>query len=185
MAYSQLQIQQAALREATMVGNDPHASPVIDASVVLEDLFYEALRQAVVIGASNQNEAGSLKRVYPLLIVDGVADLPDTVVTECLDSSSVFATDDVTQLSSYQSRFNDYLRPGHDLLNYYAVQGNQFYFREAGDDAGVFDGTINLVAIGTPDIPAAIADPITISTETAERTIKILAQMLRGAAANA
>lgn len=165
-----------------MTGTDAHVSAVIDNAVVLEDHFYSALKMAVIEGSQIESEAGGLKRDYTITVTDGVGTLPDTVLDECLDQSSIYSTtdDDIGELSSYQSRYGDYLRPNHDQLNYYAVQGTDFLFREAGADPGEYDGDIHLVAIGVPDV-SSFTGAITISTTTAERTINILANLLKGA----
>lgn len=182
MAYSQKQIQDAALREATMVGGDANASPVIDNAVALEDLFYLALRAAVLEGAAIETENGGLQRDYSIVIASGTGPLPDTVLDECLDTSSVYSTTDadITTLTSYQSRHLDYLRPVHVQLGYYTVLGGNLLFREPGGATGSYGGTIHLVTVGTPDIPAVATNPIEIATETAERCIAILARMVGG-----
>lgn len=182
MAYSQHQIIDRALRIATMTGGDPNLSSVIDNTVVLEDHFYTALRNAIIAGANVPTEVNGLKRDHTIAVTNGVGTLPDSVVDECLDSSSIYSSTDsnVQQFSSFQPRYADYLRPVHGQLAYYAVQGQSFLYRGPNEEAGVFDGDIHLVAVSTPAIPATITDAITISTATAERTIQLLASILRG-----
>ena len=165
-----------------MVGGDANASPVIDNTVVIEDLFYLALREAVIEGSQHEAEAGTLKRDYILTVASGTATLPDTVIDECLDSSSIYSTTDSTigDLSSFQPQYGDFIRPVHAMLAYYTALGGNFLFRAAGGAVGAYSGTIHLVAIGTPDIPGSITANITIATETAERCIAILARMIKG-----
>ena len=181
MAYSQHQIIDRALRIATMTGGDPNLSSVIDNTVVLEDHFYTALRNAIIAGANVPTEVNGLKRDHTISVSNGVGTLPDSVIEECLDTSSIYADDtNVQQFSSYQPRYSDYLRSGHSQMGYYSTQGANFLYRGPNEEAGVFDGDIHLVAVSTPSIPSTITDPITISTEVAERTIQILASILRG-----
>lgn len=165
-----------------MTGGDANTSAVIDSGVVLEDHFYTALRQSIVEGSAIPSEVNSLKRDHTITLTDGVGTMPDAVLDECLNTSSIYSStdSDVQEFSSYQPRYSDYLRPVQTQLGYYAVQGSSFLYREPSGDAGAFDGDINLVAVSTPAIPATITDPITISTEAAERTIQILAGILRG-----
>lgn len=165
-----------------MTGGDANASPVIDNSVVLEDLFYLALRESVIEGSQDDAEAAGLKRDYTLALTLGTATRPDTMIDECMDDSSIYSETDSTigELSSFQARYSDFLRPVHAMLGYYTILGDNFLFREAGGVTRSYTGTIHLVTIGTPDIPAVITDPITIATETAERCIAILSRMLKG-----
>jgi hypothetical protein len=179
MSFSKKQILDRALRIATMTGTDAHQSAVVDNAVVLEDYFYSALKQSVLAGASDPSESAGLKRDHTISITNGIGTLPDVVLEECLNDSTVYNDDD--DQTSYQPRYADYLRPVHSLIGYYAVQGTSFLYRAPGGDAGEFDGDINLVAVSLPDIPATITDAITISSATAERTIQILAGMIRGA----
>ena len=182
MAYSKKRIMDEALRIATMAGLDPHTSPVIDNGVVAEDLFYDALRRAVVESAKNPSDAQAMTRDHTVTITNGVGTMPDTALDEFLSSSSIYSTTDTTiaENSSYCPRYVDYQRPRHSQLSFYAVQGSSLLFTEAGGNPGEYDGDIHLVAISTPSIPAIITDAITISTELAELTITILASMLKG-----
>lgn len=182
MAYSQKSIQDAALREATLAGGDGNASPVIDSSVVLEDLFYLALREAVIEAANS--EPGSQKRDYTIAVTSGSGTLPDTVVEELLDDSTIYSATESTigELSSFQREYSDFIRPVHTILSYYTVLGSNFLFRQAGAATGAFTGSIHLVASGIPDIPGTITTPLTIKSSVAERTIAILANLLRGGA---
>ncbi len=183
MAFSQKSIGDRAIRVATMAGLDPHTSPVVDNGVVAEDLFYDALRRAVAESAKNPSDAQAMKRDHTITITNGVGTMPDTVLDDFLSSSSIYSTTDsnIAENSTYCPRYVDYLRPVHSQLGYYAVQGSSLLYREPAGDAGAWDGDLHLVTVSTPAIPATIADAMTISTELAERTIQILAGMLRGA----
>ena len=177
------QIIDRALRVATMTGGDPNASPVIDNVVVLEDLAPMALRKAIIEGASDPDEANELKIAHTITISLGVGDMPDEVINELLDRSSVSSTtdDDITQFTSFQPRLMDYLRPVHSQLGYYTAQGQNILFREPGGNAGAFDGTIVLNAVSMPVEVVDLTSFLHIPTDTAERAIQILPMMLRGA----
>jgi len=181
MAISQKSIQDRALRIATMVGADPNGSPVIDNGVVIEDMFAMALREAIIAAAQSDTTVSQVKRSHSIVVTDGVGVLPDTVIDECLDTSSLESAtdDDITQLSSYQPRYADYVRPVHSQLPYYTVRTGSFLFRNG--DRSVYDGTVTLVAVAMPPVVAFTAD-LDISTDIAESTVQILAQRLRGVA---
>ena len=165
-----------------MAGLDPHTSPVVDNGVVVEDLFYDALRRAVAESAKNPSDAQAMRRDHTVTIVNGVGTMPDTVLDDFLSSSSIYSTTDsnIAENSTYCPRYVDYLRPKHSQLSFYAVQGSSLLFTEAGGNSGEYDGDLHLVCVSVPAIPATITDPITISTELAELTITILASMLKG-----
>lgn len=181
--FSQKQLMDRAFRLANSAGVEPHQSAIIDNAFTAEDYFPIALREAVKQSAGIPNEANSVKRTYPLTLVAGEATLPDTVLTECLDSSSLFSSSDATvaKLSSYEPRYSDYLDSGaYNQLAYYTVRGAVFCYRAPGELPGVSTATLSLVCVGIPDIPAALATAMVISSETAERCIEILSKMLRG-----
>jgi len=178
------QIINRALRLATMTGGESSASPMIDNAVVLEDMTPMALRQAIILGANNPNEVNQLKIPHVISITSGEAPLPDEVITECMDRSSVSSATDgsITELASFQPRLMSYLRPVHSQLAYYAVDGGNLLFREAGGDAGAYNGTITLTAVSMPVNVADLTTLLEITSDTAERAIGILAMMLRGEA---
>lgn len=165
-----------------MPGVDPNTVAFVDNSVVLEDLFYEALRAAVIEGSQRPAEVGNLTRDFTIAVSGGIGALPDSVINECLDNSSIYSgdDDDIGQFSSFQTRYSDFIRAVHPQIAYYHIQGTNFLFRDIGGDPNDFDGDINLITVALPDIPSVITDLITISSETAERAIVLLAEMLRG-----
>jgi hypothetical protein len=181
MAISYASIIDRAFRVANMVGQDANNSLTIDNQVVLEDLAPLALREAIIQKAGTDSENGGIKRSHALTFVNGTATLPDTVIEECLDTSSLVSTtdDDITQLSSYQPRYLDFQRPAHNQLSYFTVQGRNILFRDSFGDPGEYNGAISLVAVSMPAVVAITAD-LGIGTDVAESAIKILAAKLRG-----
>ena len=179
------QIIDRALRMATMTGGDSNASPVIDNAVVLEDMAPMALRQAIILGANNPNEVNQLKIAHTLSVASGEATLPDEVITECMDRSSVSSASDssITELASFQPRLLSFLRPVHKQLAYYTVNGAKLLFRAAGGDAGTYTGTITLAAVSMPVGVTLLTSSLGIPSDTAERAIGILAVMLKGGSA--
>lgn len=186
MSYSKKQLVDRALRVANLTATDPNVSAVIDNRVVLEDLLYTAMKQAVIEASQNPAEVGSLKRDFTVTITSGVGTLPDDSLDEFLDDSNIYSTtdDDISQLTSFQPRYLDYIRPTHSQLGYYTVQGTSLLFKEPGGDAGDFTGDIHFVCTSMPDLSGAFTAAITIPTPTAERTIVRLAELLKGAVIN-
>jgi hypothetical protein len=183
MSVSIQQILDRAMELASSVGTDSHDSPIVDNAPTAEVLFPTALRRAATeIARSDRNEADILKRTYALTLVNGSITLPTSVIAECLDSSSIYSDDDsdIGQLSSYKPRYYDFLHPALEQLGYYTVRGANLEFREPDEESGEFDGALNLVAVGMPDIPSTLTASMTISDRVAEKTIENLAAMLRG-----
>jgi hypothetical protein len=182
MSISQKSMMERAFRLANTVGVDGASSPVINNTFTPEDLFPIALREAVIERASIPSEADSLKREYALTFTNGVATKPDTLVDECIKHSSLFSVTDpsIGELTSYQERYSDFLRPAYTQLGYYALRGSSIEYRPAYGEINDFDGDLVLSAVGIPDIPAVLTAAMTISTDLAEATITKLAQMMRG-----
>jgi len=181
------QIIDRALRVATMAGGDPNSSPVIDNLPVLEDLAPMALRQAIIDHANDPDAANEVKIAHTVTISLGTGDMPDEVISECLDRSSVSSTtdDDITQLTSFAPRYLDYLRPVHSQLGYYTQQGQSILFREPGGNASAFNGIIVLTAVSMPIDVVDLTSFLNIPSDVAEKAIQNLAMMLRGNPVNA
>lgn len=180
MSFSYSSIIDEALRVANLVGSDGNASPVIDNSVVLEDLFYSALKKAIVEGSESSAEVGGLKYDHTITITDGKGTIPDSILNDFLDDSALYTDDgSLNGLMSFQPRYFDYVREGHSQLGYYTVQDNKLLVKEPGGDINAYDGTVHLVTTTVPTVVDATT-ALNISTETAKRTIEFLAQMLRG-----
>lgn len=182
MAISEQSIIDRAMFIANGAGIDAHSSPVIDNKYVIETMFPLALRQAVIEHARTPHEANGLKRTFSLTLVAGEAVLPDDVLDECLTSSSISsATDlDVAELTSYEQRYFDYIRPGYAQLGFYTNRGGTFCYRGIGENAGESVATVKLTAISMPVIPATSTTSMTISTSLADTTVEILARMMSG-----
>lgn len=180
MAFTYQRILNEALRVANMAGGDANSSPTIDNRVVLEDLFYSALRQAIVEGSENPAEIGALKYDHTITVTNGAGTIPDTVLNEFMDGSTVYSDDGTLNgLMSFQPRYFDYIRDGHSQLGYYTVQDDQFLLKEPGGDISDYTGDVHLVTTTMPTVTDATTD-LAISSETAKKTVEILASLLRG-----
>lgn len=183
MVVSQLSIQQRAYRLAVSQGLDPHGSGAVDTQFAFENNFPHALRRAATeLAGRDESEAANLKRTYALTLSSGVATLPVSVIQECLDRSMIYSDSDstVAENSSYQPRYSDYIRPAHSQLGYYSINGTSFCYRAPYGAANSFSGNLKLVTAGMPDIPGSLTTAMTISDRLAERTVELLADMVRG-----
>lgn len=177
MAISQKQIMDRAYRVAVGVGGDPHDSPVADNLFVFEDLFPFAFREAVKALIIEGN-TGGYKRTYTLSITDGRVTLPDTLLEEMLDDSQIVGENG--NITSYQPNLQSFYFPSNTQLGHYAVDGNEFVYREPDGEADDFTGEISLKTAGVPDIPGSVLTDLGIPPELAERTIVFLAEMALG-----
>lgn len=181
MAFSYQRIINEAYRIANMAGGDANSSPVVDNKVVLEDLFYSALRQAIVEGSDKPAEIGDLKHDHTIAITNGAGTIPDNVLDEFLDSSSIYSDDGTLNgLMSFHPRYFDYIRAGHSQLGYYTVRDAQLLLKSPGGAMSSYNGNVHLVTTTMPTVADATT-ALSISTETAKRTVEILAGSLRGA----
>ncbi len=176
MPISAEQIIDRSIRVANQTGLDANSSPVIDNSVVFEDLFPLAMREAVSYLAGNPEDASSLKQDHALTFTSGSAPLPAGVVTECLDSSSLNSST-YSGLVSWQPRYIDFIRPVHKQLGYYLISGSNVLFRAPGGAPGTFNGSLTLNAVSVP-IPANISDDLAIGEDLANEVIVRLASMV-------
>lgn len=183
MAISKKSIIDRAYRIVVGAGLDPHESAVVDNSFVFEDLFPLALREACVMMA-NEDAAGaeSLRRTYTLTFVNGVADMPDTVLEEFLDRSYLYdtAAPENSEFNSYQTSLHAYHYPANPQLGHYAVQGATILYRAPYEDVATHDGDADLSVVGVPDVPLSMTAAMDISTELSEKIIEVLAGMARG-----
>lgn len=177
-----LELINRAYRLAVGIGGDTETSPIVDNIWAFEEAFPIALRRAAVETSRSADEVPDYVRQHTLTVTDGVADIPETVLTEFLDSSSLFSGDDETiaELASYAPRWNDFQRPVHDMLHYYTEREGRLYFREAGGELFTWDGELELVCVSMPPVPAAIATMFEVPDSMADRVVQILADMIRG-----
>jgi hypothetical protein len=182
MAVSLKSLIARAVAVAASTGTDAHDSPAVDSRYVAEVLFPHALRSAIIKSAARGETAGHLKRSFTMTLSSGAAVLPDEIIKECLDHSNIRseADADVGQLSSFQARYLDFLRPAHSQLGYYTVNGTSFEYRPPNGSHGTFAGDIILDAVAMPEKPATATAAIDISDEVAERTVELLAIMIKG-----
>lgn len=171
-----------AYRLAVGTSSDATVQPILDNIWAFEEAYPHALRQASSETARSADEIEKYRRQHTLAVVDGTAALPDAVLDEFLDSSTIYSDADPTiaELSSFAPRWSSFQRPVHDMLHYYTFKEGDFFFREAGGDLNVWDGDIELVCVSMPDIPAAISGTSEVPSDIAERTIQILAGMIKG-----
>lgn len=180
MAITQSSIMNQAFRLANQIGVDGHDSPIIDGSTLPEDLFSLALRAAVIERSTTPGSADGLKRSYTLNFVNGKAAKPDTMLDEVMNQSQLYSAANPDVLISFQPRYLDFIRPAYNQLGYYTLNGDNIEYKEPYGNAGSYTGTQTLVAVGLPDIPASLTDPITMSTELAESVVWQLVAMMRG-----
>lgn len=172
MPISQKQIQQRSLRIASAVGTDPQANPVTDNAFLGEDLFREALKDAVIIE--------KFQRTFTLTSALGSVAIPDSVILAKLPTASIHPVATPGILASFEERYFDYQRAAYSQLAYFTVQGANLLYRAAGGQASAFNGDLSLTAIAMPDIPPAITTAMVMPATLADRCVEILARMIRG-----
>lgn len=181
MAISAQQIINRAYRLAIGVGADATVSPVLDNLWAFEEAFPLAYRRAFVEIGHSSSEIEEYRHQHTLSVTDGSATLPDGVLTEFLDSSTLYSGDDPTiaELSSYAPRWSSFQRPVHDQLHYYTHKEDKLFFRPAGGNLFEWDGELELVCITMPELPASITGEISfVSPAMADRVVEILAGMI-------
>lgn len=183
MAVTVQSLLNRAYRLAAGTGQDPHQALSIDNVWVFEEAFPLALCKAIEEIGLSDAEIEHYRREHTLTLTDGSAALPQDVLHRFLDSSTISSDDDetVSMLSSFCNRYSEFLNPPHTALGYYTTIENTFRYREAGGNAGEFDGDIKLQAVSLPQTPATITGTMTIPDDVADRLVEILADMVKGA----
>lgn len=166
MAITQQSIQDQAFRVAAAQASAPDASPLIDNFFITEDLFRDALTQAV--------REQRYRRSFALTIASGAVALPDVILPEV---NTISVEGDTP--TSFESYVDFYAAPSN-LINYASIRNNQFLYREAGAAIGAFSGSITVTAVAIPDIPAALTTVMDIPDTLADAVSEILANKMRG-----
>jgi hypothetical protein len=182
MAVSVQSLINRAYRLAVGTGGDAHASPVVDNVWAFEEAFPHALSRAVEEIGFGPEEIEHYRRAFDLTFVNGVATLSGDVVHRFLDRSSLSSITDasVATNSSFCNRVSEFLNPPHTALHYYTTVEGEIWFREASGSVDTFDGNLTLYAIGYPATPASITGTMAIPEDIADRTVEIMAEMIRG-----
>lgn len=145
----------------------PEASVNIDSFFITEDLFRDAVEQAV--------REQRFRKSYSVTMVDGSCTLPDLI----LDELNTLTVEGDTP-TSFERSYLDFYNAPSGLINYATVRNNTFLYREAGADAGLYDGDLTINAVGMPAIPSTITDTIDIPLTLADRVSNILAEKIGG-----
>ncbi len=178
-----LAIINRAFRLAIGVGVDATVQPVLDNVWAFEEAFPLALRRAIKETPLSAEEVEGWRREHSLTLVNGEIAMPDAVLEEFFDSSSVYLAADLTARISFAPRWTSYLHPAHDQLGYYTYKEDNFHYREAGGEPFDFDGDVKLVCISLPNKPANISTNMTLPVDLAGKTVEVLADMIRGRSA--
>lgn len=178
----------AAMQMASGIGNDSHASPVIDGDMTAEDLlplaFRHAYRELCQKGRNDQDvmltHQIDLTSAAPRAGFRG--DLPEGVLTEYLEKA--FLPD--FAYSSFMRHVSDYDRERLDaMLCYWTVDDGVFFTTCAEgssgeEDSGSEEVTIALRAPSVPALPNDASTDIEIPIRARDHVIYVLALAIRG-----
>jgi hypothetical protein len=164
VAISQQSIMDDSFRRVNMRAD---ISANIDSFFITEDLFRDAVMQAV--------REQRFRKSYSVTMVNGSCTLPDLILEE-LNTLTV----EGDTPTSFERSYLDFSNAPCNLINYATVRNNVFLYREAGDDASLYDGTLVINAVGMPAIPSTITDTIDIPLTLADRISEIIAEKIGG-----
>jgi len=174
-------------------GLDANVAPNLDDATTIMEALVPSVFQAVAegyAGTGERRKQSLLRRTHSLTVTNGVAVLPETVLTSCMVNSSIDDPDDVTvaQAQSFCGEWFDYVQPRDAWqiqLNIYCVKGDlDFHYLPANeeyDPSSGFSGTIELTVPSVPEIPASASDALDVSSEVTSDIVEALAEALRGA----
>lgn len=174
-------------------GMDANTAPNLDDATTIMEALVPSIFQAVAESyAADPRKQSLLRRTHTLTVTNGVATLPDEVLTSCLWNGSIADPNDVTvaQAQSFVAQFYDFIQPRDNWqiqLNWWNVKGDtEFHFLAANDEYDPndgFDGDLDYTGPSVPEIPANASDTVNVPSEVASDLVESLANALRGAIA--
>lgn len=172
-------------------GMDARTAPNLDDATTIMEALVPSVFQAVAESyAADPRKQSLLRRTHSLTLTNGVAVLPDEVLTSCMWNSSIDDPSDVlvAQAQSYVGSWFDFVQPRDNWqiqLNLYTVKGDRdFHYLAANEDydsSDGTDGTLQLTVPSIPETPTLSTDPVDVDAEVASDLIEALADALRSA----
>jgi len=188
MAFSYQTLIDLALQQA-LAGGDQLRSALLDADMTMESLVQTVFQNVALQKAADQEGRGLLRRTHTLAVTNGVATLPDTVLTQCKYGASISDPDNiaVAQAQSMVEYWQDFVQPrvgifaqpawwiikGDDDFHY--IQPNENYDPSTG-----FTGSLELTIASVPEVPAGASDTVDVVAEVFSDLVSALAVAIRG-----
>lgn len=178
-----------SILEATR-GLDPQTVALYDLDGMAENLYPQVAQDVASRLAKDPSLRHMLRRTVSVSLSAGYGVLPDEVLSEYMDESSIYDPTVLANdpLMTYDSEWMDFVRDRETRLGHYALKGSDGADRTIGwrNPNQLYaatltkTGNVNLNVPCTPAIPAASTDPILVPDEITTEIQNILAQRIRG-----
>jgi len=158
---------------------DGFQSPIIDSDMTAEQLFPHAVRYVIASQAKSGSALPELSSPHTIAITGGVGTLPDDVVFEALDSLYVLGRKYVAIIP-----YADYQRKRFDrLVDYIAFSKDandvmKLYYTQGG--VSNLNTSITISAVTLPEIPSDPTVQISMSDDTLDEVVLVIAGSLTG-----
>ncbi len=182
MPITKAEILARAEQLAAGIGGDAHASPVIDAGMTAETILPHVWHFVVTRAARDPKKQHLFRQTKDLNFVNGVADLPEDVLSETLPVATLHDPADLELRvkMSWCPYWFDFTRSLRTMLGYYTInEAGKLAIRrpgEAWEDGAGFSGQIKLTI---PCVPGLV-DPINVPDEVVDEVVAGVAGVLRG-----
>lgn len=159
----------------------------LDTQSIIEAIMPSVLQEITTRYAANENTWSILRQTSTIAMTNGVGDLPDAVLTECLKGGMVLEPDDADVLPEDIALIPQYVdfvaaKGYEDRLGYWCVLGNRIlHYVSPTGDYGDFTGDLDYIGATTPTVPAADTDPTGWDAECETDVINLASEWLRGA----
>lgn len=177
---------EAALSQAC-AGTDFMANPITDTSWIAEDFVTSIFQQVGVECATDEHKRSLLRKSKVVTFTNGAATLPDDVLTQYKEDSTLYDLSDLTKEYSLVREWGDFIQPRTGWMLWqgaYSMNGVSISVVEPNanyDPTTGLNANLTLVIPCVPTIPASASSVVDVIGEIENDLIVGLAAALRGA----
>jgi hypothetical protein len=175
--------------QQALAGGDQLKSALLDADMTMESLVQTVFQNVAIQKTADEEGRSLLRRTHTLTLTNGVAVIPDTVLTQCKYGASISDPSNVAvaQAQSLVPYWQDFVQPRNGIFAqpaWWTIKGDDdFHYiepNESYDPSSGFSGPLELTIASVPEVPASASDPVVVVTEVFSDLVTALAQAIRG-----
>lgn len=151
---------------------------LLRSEIIIELILPRVLHLLVDDIAKDDQDLQTLRQNHSLTFSSGEDDLPSNIKEEYSDS--IYFVNNSGVPDSYVKTWYDFTANGSPLVATFYVGNKKIYYREAGANAGIYNGSKTINAITFPTIPSAIGDTVNIKDNLLQKLITETAKVIRG-----
>lgn len=177
-----------SLQQALAAG-DQLQSALLDADMTMESLVGTVFQNVALQKAADEEGRSLLRRTHTLTLTNGVAVLPDTVLTQCKHGASIADPSNVlvAQAQSLVPYWQDFVQPRVGIFAqpaWWTIKGDDdFHYiepNESYDPSSGFSGELELTIASVPEVPASASATVDVPAEVFSDLVTAFAAAIRG-----